>query len=128
MTISRRVDPEKELTTLVVSGELSYEKWLDAHKSIYEEHPTKNLLWDFRNADFYPITSRDVEFMADYVQKHGHLRAGGKTAWVVSKALEFGMLRMAETFGEIRQLPFEIRLFHSMDEATQWLDEDGQAS
>jgi len=124
MTISRSANPEKELTTLVVSGELSKQKWLEAHRSIYEGHPTKNLLWDFRNADFRRITSEDVGFMADYVQEHGHLRAGGKTAWVVSNALEFGMLRMAEAFGEIRKLPFEIKLFRSMDEAIQWLDED----
>jgi hypothetical protein len=124
MTITRSVDQEKQLTIFIVVGKPSFEETLEVLKPFYEKHPTKNLLWDFRNASFETLSSKNLEAIADYVKQHGEVRAGGKTAFVVSKDLEYGLFRMIETFGEIRKIPIYTEVFRSMDEAVHWLEED----
>ncbi len=110
MTITRSVDQEKQLTIFKVVGKPSFEKLREVIKPFYEKHPTKNLLWDFRNASFETLSSKNLESFADYVKQHGEVRAGGKTAFVVSKDLEYGIFRMTETFSEIRKIPFYTEL------------------
>jgi hypothetical protein len=124
MTITKSVDPEKLLTILVASGELSFKKIMASLKSFYEDQPTKNLLWNFRNAKMTSITSGHIEVITSYVEQHGHKRSGGKSAWVVSRDLEFGMMRITETLALVKKIPFQIKLFRSLDKAEQWLEED----
>jgi hypothetical protein len=124
MIITRSVDQEKQLTNFMAVGKTSFEKLMEVIKPFYEKHPTKDLLWDLRNASFKTFSSKKLEAIADYVKQHGEVRAGGKTAFVVSKNLAYGLFRMIETFGEIRKIPIYTKVFRSMDEAVHWLEED----
>ena len=120
--ISKSVDQEKQLTIFVVDGKPSFENIEHVIKPLYEEHPTRNLLWDLRNTRLENWTSNDFEDIADFVKQHAEVRAGGKTAFVVSSELEYGLFRMLDTFGEIKNVPISRKVFHSMDEAVHWLE------
>ena len=123
MTITRSVDQEKQLTVLTVDGEPSFDDFMTTLRSIYEKCPTKNLLWDFRNvtsSEF--LFTKDFEFFVDWTKECAEVRRGGKTAWVFSRSVDYGMGTMTLAFSEIEQLPLEIKVFYSMEEATQWLE------
>ena len=123
MTITRSVDQEKQLTVLTVDGEPSFDDFMTTLRSIYEKYPTKNLLWDFRNVtSSESLFTNDFEFFVDWTKERGEVRRGGKTAWVFSRSVNYGMGRMTLAFSEIEQLPLEIKVFYSMEEATQWLE------
>ena len=125
MTITRSVDQEKQLTTFTAVGELSFDKIMATVRPFCEKQPTKNLLWDFRNAALKSLSSKDIENVVDYVKHHSEVRKDGKTAWVVSKTVDYGSFRMMETFGEVRQMSIDTKVCYCVNEATQWLDEDG---
>ncbi|MEJ2657590.1 MAG: hypothetical protein P8012_10390 [Desulfobacterales bacterium] len=124
MPITTKTDHEKQLTIHTVSGDPFFEEGMEVFKAFYEKHPTKNLLWDLRNASLHNLSSKDLEAYVDYSKRHSEARTGGKTAFVVSKDLEFGMLRMVDAFSEFAKIPFKIMTFRSIDEAFQWLEED----
>jgi len=123
MPITTQIDHDKQLTIHTATGEPSFEEGMEAFKLFYEGHPTKNLLWDLRNASLHLLSSENLEAFVDYAKRHSDLRAGGKTAFVVSKDLEFGLLRMVDAFSEIAKIPFYLMTFRSMDEAVRWLEE-----
>jgi hypothetical protein len=70
------------------------------------------------------ISSKNFEALADYVEQHGEVRAGGKTAFVVSGDLEYGISRMIKSSTEIRDIPLDSMGFRSMKKAVHWLEED----
>ena len=83
-----------------------------------------NALWDFRKGSMAQLLSGDLERIADNAVLHSEKRAGGKTAIVVSRDLEYGLARVLDTLRDIRKLPYQIEVFRSVEEANQWLDEE----
>ena len=124
MNIKSSVDHAKQLTIFKVVGKPSFENIKELIKPFYEKHPTRNLLWDLRNDRLESWSSENLEAIADYVRQHGDVRAGGKTAFVVSNELGYGLFRMLESFGDIRMVPIDRKVFRSMDEADHWFEED----
>jgi hypothetical protein len=95
-----------------------------AFKQFYESKITKNVLWDFRKASLYNISSIHIEKILDYVRRHAEKRSGGKTAILVSKDLEYGVSRIIQTIIEIKGIPFKTEIFRSFEEAFQWLGKE----
>ena len=124
MHITRNVDQEKQLTIFSVDGDVTFETAMEALQSFYEEHPTKNLLLDLRNAMLEFLYYDDLDTLTDYAKQYGKVRAGGKTALVVSRDSDYGLSKMIETFSEVKDLPLQIMRFHSMEKAVQWFEED----
>lgn len=119
--ITTKTDLDSQLTIHTVTGEPSYEEIMDVLTAFYEKQPTKNSLWDIRCASLVRLSNEDVQFLIDYSLWHGEVRAGGKTAFVISDNLDYGMFRMVKAYGEYAGFPFNIREFHTMDEAIKWL-------
>ncbi len=124
MSITISVDNDKQLTTYTVIGEISFEEVMSTLKQFLEGQPTMNVLWDFRKGSMAQLTSGDLERIADYAMLHSEKRAGGKTAVVVSRDLEYGLARVLDTLRDIRKLPYQLEIFRSVEEANQWLDEE----
>ena len=70
------------------------------------------------------FTFKNVSRIANYVTWFKESREGGKTAIVSPRDLEFGIGRMFDTFGEIKNVKFEIRVFRNLPAAREWLGED----
>ena len=124
MSIRTRVDNDKHLTTHTVIGELSFEEIMTTHKQFWEGQPTRNVLWDLSMGSMALLSSGDLERIADYANLHSEKRAGGKTAVVVSRDLEYGLSRVLDTLRDIRKVPLQLEVFRSMEEAYQWLNEE----
>jgi len=124
MSITRSVQQEKQLAIFTVSGTPSFEELMEVLKHFYEKHPTRDLLWDLRNGTIESLYYDELDTLSDYVQQSGEVRAGGKTAFVVSRGLDYGVIKMIGTFMEIKNIPIQTMRFHSMEKAVQWLEEE----
>lgn len=122
--ITTKADRNSQLTIHTVTGEPSHQEIMDVFTSFYDKHPTKNSLWDIRSASLIRLSNQDIQFFVDYSLWHGEVRAGGKTAFIVSKDLDYGMLRMVKAFGEYADFPFSTKVFRSMDEAIKWFGKE----
>ncbi len=70
------------------------------------------------------MPSGDLERIADYAMLHSEKRAGGKSAIIVSRDLEYGLSRVLDTLSDIRKVTVQLEIFRSVEEANQWLDEE----
>jgi hypothetical protein len=122
MPVKTEVDQEKQLTIKTVTGSPSFEESMLAFRQFYEGELTQKVLWDFRTASLSEISSNHIEKILNYIQQHAEKRAGGKTAILVLKELEYGLSRMIQTLSECKAIPLEVEIFRSIEAALQWLE------
>ncbi len=91
-------------------------------EDFYKHGGTPNLLWDFTDADLFGITQKEMEQIITFAKSNAALDENGKTAFVVSQDLSFGLSRMYETQTEIWGHPIPQRDFRDMDKAISWLE------
>ena len=129
MSLTLKVDRSKDLTTFLGIGEITFEDVHISLRAFYDSKPTMNVLWDLQNATISPLSASDIQnivqiiktFMGDFKS-----RRGGKTAFLVSKDVDFGLAKIFE--GYTQNLPFKTMITRSREEATDWLDEGVGAS
>jgi hypothetical protein len=127
MPITSQIDQSSQLTTHVVTGEVSITDIIGVIESFYKEKPTNNVIWNFCDADTDALLSISYDGLKDiarFTKQHEDLRKSGKTALIVSTDLAFGLGRMYDTIAEIEHLSHSVKVFHSMDEANKWLEGD----
>jgi hypothetical protein len=124
MPVTTSVDNDMQLTIHTVTGEASFEEGMTTLKQFFEVRPTKYVLWDFRKGSLAHVSYKDTEAMMDYIKHHSEKRSGGKTAFVVSRDLEYGLSRMAQTLAEIKNLSIQMEIFRSFKEAIRWFGEE----
>lgn len=124
MSIVIKADHGRELTVHTVTGEVFFEEIMKTVKLFWEDQPTKYLLWDFTRADMTHVFYSEAREIIDYDRPQTEKRAGGKTALVGSRDLEFGMVRTLKALREFQNPPYQIDVFRSVKEAKQWLDQE----
>ena len=124
MSITTSIDNDKQLTTHTVMGEISFEEVMTTLRQFWEDQPTMNVLWDFREGSMAQFSFIEIERVADYVTFQAEKRAGGKTATVVSSDSEYGLSRLMDNLRDIRRVPLQLEILRSIEEANQWLDEE----
>ena len=124
MSIKTSIDNDKQLTTHTVMGEISFEEVMTTLRQFWEDQPTMNVLWDFREGSMAQFSFIEIERVADYVTFQAEKRAGGKTATVVSSDSEYGLSRLMDNLRDIRRVPLQLEILRSIEEANQWLDEE----
>jgi len=127
--IETQVDKIKKLTTFTVSGTITAREFAIAIRSFYAGEVTFYSLWDLRNGKI-EATDNEVWNLA---RSAGTLnltsRRGGKTALVAGEGRPFGLARMYQLITDTMTLPFEIKVFTSIEEAHNWLEtEDAPTS
>jgi hypothetical protein len=111
------------LCIITAFQDFSFEEIMDVARWFYEVHPTKNAIWDFRHGTGENVTTEQIKVIVEYVGKHAQeSRKGGKTAYVADEPLEFGSLRMADMLIKMKDVPFQIEIFKSLDEAMEWIE------
>lgn len=78
-----------------------------------------NAIVDYRLADLNVLSYPDANVLADSIRKLKREIGVCRIAHVVSRAVDFGMVRMWESMVE-GQVSFDVRVFYSMDEARRW--------
>lgn len=83
--------------------------------------PKIAMLWDLRAADAGDLHAAQLSEYARHLANRPE-RFGARVAIVVSRDLEFGVMRMWQSFAEA-PVPQDRRVFRNLDEALGWLHE-----
>jgi len=109
------------LTVLTARGPLTTEEVCQAAVAFVRDAPSELALWDFTQADFSSLPTGGVGEVFDVVFPFVENRMGGRSALVFNSTVGFGLGRMAEALGDLRDYPCEIRAFWDTDDALRWL-------
>jgi len=116
-------DMKRNLTIYTCKGQISVDEIKKKVKSFYEGTPSRNVIWDFTEADLSSITADEIRALASGVKKLAHSREGGKTAIVAPEDISYGFGRMYQIFAEIYAQIADIGVFRSKLEAERWLSD-----
>jgi len=121
MPIKTKKNISDNLTEHIATDIVTDKEMFDCESEFYSGSPTKLQFWDMSAAVLTKVTSEGMRQFIARTAKLGVVRSGGRTAVLVKSSFQFGLGRMAETFGEFESLPFEFRLFKNRAEAIAWL-------
>jgi hypothetical protein len=120
--IETQLDKSKKLTIFTVSETITALEFANAIRSFYAGDLTLYALWDLRKGKI-ESTDNDLWNLARSVSTLNlSSRRGGKTALVASEGRPFGLARMYQLITDTMTLPFEIKVFTSIEEAHNWLE------
>lgn len=119
--IETKFDLSKDVTIIKAVGKMTADDFRQWTKSYYTGTVTQFVLWDITEADLSDLEAADLREDAMHTKDLADVRKGGKTAIATGNDLEYGMSRMLETFYGIEDIPFEVQIFRSIDEAKKWL-------
>ena len=126
-SITRSVESSTGVTMFTVVGEADALEILNQIVTFLREAPTMRVIWDIRNGTLSPLSPHDLRMIVERAGPLTHVRAGGRTAIVCSRAVDFGLSRMFQTFAELAAIPFEIRVARDLDDARRWIEAGGRS-
>jgi hypothetical protein len=113
---------DQDLTVIFMTGNIPPGELLEALKAFYDGSPTADVIWDFREVTGGVLTAEDIREIFDCSMENLEKRQSGRTAFVAPADYEYGLARMTSTIGELRDVPWELQAFRSVEDATRWLD------
>ena len=129
MPIQSDFDRNRELIVYTLSGVVEFHDVREVFKEMIDSLSiTKNLLLDTRPATFpKPLENEDIdELVEELTHLHDQSRefTEGKSAVIAETDLGFGIMRMFNTFAQLKRLPFDLVPFRTMEDALDYLKED----
>ena len=123
MAITSHIDQASGLVSLTVQGSVDGAMIKQALQGIVEDPRFRrgaDMLWDFSNASGLNPSGDAIQDLVRFVGSLKEKRGSGyHVALVTQGDLEYGFARMYEAYAE--SLPFSVKVFRQIDEATQWL-------
>lgn len=120
--IETTYDLPRNLTIIKAVGKMEPADFREWTASYYAGTVTLHTLWDLTRADLSNIQADDLRNDAHHTKNLADVREGGKTAIVSANSLAYGMSRMLEAFYQIEKIPFDVEVFHNLDDARAWLE------
>lgn len=126
MTIRRQLFPQLDLVVYGVDGVVGVGDFVTAGTALYElETPPRMSLWDLTHASAAEINPARIREIQSALVGQVRGRTGGKTAVVAPNDVVFGVARQYEALARSHNLPMEMQVFRSNEEALRWLEVDG---
>ncbi len=125
MSLTIHVDKPGILTTISVTGELTFDGIAEAIGAYYE-NPTRNVLWLMPHASFHMLQHTSVEKLATLLREFRKKALKGKTAIVSQESLSYGLARSFEIMMNLAggDAVRDIMAFQSLENAIEWLDRE----
>ena len=120
--IGKKYKPSSDLTIFTVIGPVTPAELAEAINEFYEGVTSKDVLWDLSRGDFSLISNTVIQDLVKIPKAQYLARKGGKSALVAEKDLAYGIARVYKARTAMDPLPFETKVFRTMEEAHQWLD------
>ena len=124
--ITARTDRSKDLTTYLCSGQISVDEILSALKEYFSGEVTKNVLWDFAEADVdmhQPQIDRLMIYLRRLPPQELEKRRGGRVAIIAPKEYVIGIMEQLKGWSAILDDLLEFQMFIDAEEALDWLEE-----
>lgn len=122
MSIESKVSRIKQLTTYTVTGEVTLEEILNEVEIFYQDDPTENVLWNFLKADLWRLNAKGAEQISSFPRRYDPDNRRKKTAIVAQDEHIYQLSGWFKQYGEIDELPFDVKIFRTLEEAYFWLD------
>ena len=120
-TIKTTYDLPRNLTLVKAKGGMTVNDFTIWGDNYAPKRVTELILWDLLSADLCALSSDEIRMIATRTKGIAVVRKGGKTAFVLGNPCSFGVGRMLEAYNEAAEMPSELRAFHTIDEAKEWL-------
>jgi len=114
--------PDLDRTVHTVHGRFTADDVIETIRREWTAQPTRDVLWDFCEADASALTVDGLRSIVEEVRRHAHRRPGGRTVLVGSDDLVFGVARMHVTYSEIEHSPIVYHVARSLEEGEKWLE------
>jgi len=109
------------VTIRKIIGHPTFDEILQILKEFYTGTPTRHVIWDLSSASLAKLRIDDLDNLGEFVMKYAHLRKGGKSAFVASRGLEYGLCRTIDSLAEGKNSPITTHTFRSFREAAEWI-------
>lgn len=119
--IETTYDLVQNLTIIRAVGKMEPGDFREWTARYYTGTVTLHTLWDLTQADLSAIQADDLRNDAAHTKDLADVRKGGKTAIVSANTLAYGMSRMLEAFYGLEEMPFDVQVFRTLEEARAWL-------
>ena len=120
--ITKKTVKELDLTIYSIVGDYTVKTLQDLIDQFYQSQYTANLALDFSKAISPDFSRDDIDEILAHAKKYAHLRSSGKTAFIVSSDINYGIGRMYETIAEIRKHTVLHNVFRTFEEAIKWFE------
>ncbi len=121
MPITFEIDRSKNLTVFTGTGNVTLEELTLKVEECFEAGYTRFEIYDFRNANGDNVTFKKVLQLVEYTKSYS-FPPGNKIAMIVVNNIDYNMAKIYQGLAEIEGLPGTVQLFHSLDDAYQWLN------
>jgi hypothetical protein len=121
MPFTTEYDSDRNIVFHRGSGNITAKEVMAQLHHLFKNYPGKHSIWDLRNAEVSKIPAAELLGTIPVVKENAKHREGGRTAWVTTRPSDFGLCRMAEM--RSGPLPYERRVFKTMEEAIDWTQE-----
>jgi hypothetical protein len=116
--------PEARLTVYTATGPMTVDDVSNTVTTCLTDNPTLLAIWDIKEASFSDVTADDLRKVVIRARPLADSRAGGKTAIICSRGVDYGLARLFQIYAELYEAPIDIQVFDSRDAAMNWLGID----
>ena len=120
--ITKKTVKDLDLTIYSIVGDFNIKTMQDLLDQFYQSQCTANLALDFSKAKAPHISRDEIDEILAHAKKYSHLRNPGKTAFIVSSDINFGIGRMYGIIAEISNNLISHNVFRSYKEAIEWFE------
>lgn len=119
--IEKEIMGDRGITIFKVKGKMFFDQIIDEITRFYEKDVTRYAVWDFSGADGRDITADEVQKIASHSKEFGHLRSNGKTAFIMTTSLGYGLGRMYDSIAQVIEHPVNHGVFRNYNDAISWI-------
>jgi hypothetical protein len=101
-------------------GTMTFEELVETIETCYPL-VTRHILWDFRDCDLTGISSNQFMMLPSIATSFMVNREGGKSAYVGSDTINYGLLTMYVVIAEVQGMTFRYNVFRTFEAALEWL-------
>jgi hypothetical protein len=101
-------------------GTMSYGEVVETIETCYPL-VTRHILWDLRDCDLTGITSNQFMMLPAIARSFMANREGGKSAYVGSDTINYGLLSMYVVTAELQGITYSYNVFRTVEAALEWL-------
>ncbi len=122
MAVTFDLESVEDVAIGIAHGRLTLDEIKESAATMWRliEGPQIRLLWDLRDARF-DLGTAEVRGLAEFVKRLAQATAY-RSAFVVSRDFEFGLLRMFEVYRETNDVRTSV--FRDKEQAIEWLMTD----
>jgi len=114
------VEQYNDIMVFRAIGTMSYDELVDTIETCYPL-VTRHILWDLRDCDLTGITSNQFMLLPALARSFLVNRKDGKSAYVGSDSINYGLLSMYVLIAEIQGITYSYNVFRTFEAALEWL-------